>query len=189
MIEKAAAGNAAAFSEIYSVLRDPIYSFVYRMLNDTSTAEDICQEVFVFFIEHPDKYDVGRGSLFSFLCGVARNRVFAYLKRSGTGIVTQMPDTDDFAAPANGLGSSPLKQLLGNELSAKVSENVANLSPLQREAMILREIYDMSYEEIAKITETDLNTVRSRLYRARQRLVRELVPYLSNEEEKYNAMR
>ena len=83
LIEKAAEGDAAAFGKIYFLLRDPIYGFAFRMLGENSTAEDITQETFVFFIENSKKYQAERGSLLSFLCGVARNRILHHLRKNG----------------------------------------------------------------------------------------------------------
>ncbi len=56
------------------------------------------------------------------------------------------------------------------------------LSPFQREVLLLREIEDLSYDEIAKITETSVGVVKGRLYRARQTLAVELTPYVKSEE-------
>lgn len=185
LIEKAARGDTAAFGEIYYALGDSIYGFAYRMTNKKSLAEDITQEVFMFFVEHPEKYDAERGSLFSFLCGVARNRVLNFLKKSGTRLETNSFEAKDVENLSNGNGHSPLKVLLDKEISAKIEECVAELSLFQREVLILRELEDLSYEEIAEITETDIGVVKSRLYRARRNLARELAPYLADEKEKY----
>ncbi len=185
LIEKAVEGDAEAFGEIYFLLRDAIYGFAFRMTNETSIAEDITQEVFMFFIKFPDNFDSSRGTLFSFLCGVARNKVFNHLKKSGTRLETNNFETEDFENLTNGNGKSPLQILLDNEFSVKVEECAAKLSPFQREVLILREMEDLSYEEIAKITETDIGVVKSRLYRARRALANELAPYLEkNKEEK-----
>ncbi len=75
MIERAGNGDKEAFGEIYFLLKDSIYGFAYRMTNKTSIAEEITQEVFIFFIENSDKYSSEKGTLFSFLCGVARKMV------------------------------------------------------------------------------------------------------------------
>ena len=183
MIERAVEGDAEAFGEIYFKLRDAIYGFSLRMLNENAIAEDVTQEVFMFFIKHPEKFDASRGTLFSFLCGVARNKVFNYLKKSGTRLETNNFETEDFENLSNGNGRTPLKELLDKEFSAKVEESVAKLSPFQREVLILREMQDFSYEEIAEITESEIGVVKSRLYRARRALANELAPYLKNDEE------
>jgi RNA polymerase sigma-70 factor (ECF subfamily) len=108
------------------------------------------------------------------------------LKKSGTRLETNNLETEDFENFKN--GSSPLKILLEKEFSAKVEESVAALSPFQREVLILREMEDLTYEEIAEVTETDIGAVKSRLYRARRRLAETLAPYMKNEEKKYYEM-
>ena len=183
VIERAVAGDAEAFGEIYFGLRDAIYGFSLRMTNGSGIAEDVTQEVFMFFIKYPEKFDASRGSLFSFLCGVARNKIYNYLKKSGTRLEENNFETEDFENLTNGCEKSPLTDLLDKEFSAKVAECVAKLSPFQREVLILREMQDFSYEEIAEITQSEIGVVKSRLYRARRALANELAPYLKNDEE------
>ncbi len=183
LIESAAKGDAAAFGKIYILLRDPIYGFAFRMLGDGSTAEEITQETFVFFIENLKKYQKERGSLLSFLCGVARNRIMHYLRNNGNKFEVSRDDSDDFVEPFDESGSSPLEILLEHELEIKVRESLAKLPPLQREAIILREMHELSYEEIAKITGDDINAVKVRLFRARRNLARRIAPYLKGKKE------
>ena len=184
LIEKAVEGDAEAFGEIYFLLRDAIYGFALRMTNETAIAEDITQEVFMFFIKFPEKFDSSRGTLFSFLCGVARNKIYNHLKKSGTRLETNNFETKEFENLTNGNGKSPLTNLLDKEFSVKVAESIGKLSPFQREVLILREMEEFSYEEIAGITESEIGVVKSRLYRARRALANKLAPYLKNDEEK-----
>lgn len=188
LIEKAIDGDEEAFGEIYFALRDSIYGYARRMIGETAAAEDITQEVFMFFVKHPRKFDASRGTLFSFLCGVARNKVFNYLKKSGTKFEAGNYETEDFDEPINTSEKSPLTILLDREFAAKVEECVANLAPLQREALILREMEDFSYSEIARLTESEIGIVKSRLSRARRALARELAPYMKNEKEYFYEM-
>ena len=185
MIEKAVGGDREAFGEIYFLLRDSIYGFAYRMTNETWIAEEITQEVFMFFIKYPAKFDESRSSLFTFLCGVTRNKVLNYLKKSGTRLESNGFETKDFENRTNGNGKSPLKNLLDKEFSRKVEESLKKLSPFQRETLILREMEVFSYEEIAEITGTEIGVVKSRLYRARRALAKELAPYLAEKESIY----
>lgn len=189
LIEKAAEGDPVAFGEIYFLLRNPIYGFVYRMLNETGAAEDITQEVFIFFIEHPKKYEPLRGSLHSFLCGVARNRIMHHLRKSGNRPEINRDETEDYREPKDEIGGDPLGNLLNQELAEKVEESIGKLPPLQREVVILREIEELSYEEIAGITQTELGTVKVRLHRARRALAERLSPYLMKKKEKCYEMR
>lgn len=162
-------------------MRDSIYGFAYRMTGETGVAEDITQEVFVFLVENPRKYDPERGSLFSFLCGVARNRVLNHLKKSGTRLESNFSEPGGLENRPKGGERSPLRLLLDKEIAAKVEDGIQNLSPFQREVLLLREMEELSYEEIAEITRTDVGVVKGRLYRARRALAEELAPYLKEE--------
>ena len=181
LIEKAIDGDAAAFGKIYFLLRDPIYGFAFRMLGENAAAEDITQETFVFFIENSKKYQAERGSLIAFLCGVARNRIMHHLRKNKDRLDFSREASDDFIEPPDEIGHSPLEVLLEHELEIKVNEGLAKLPPLQREAIILREMQELSYEDIAKITGDDINAVKVRLYRARRNLARRIAPYLKAE--------
>lgn len=189
LIEKARKGDKEAFGEIYFRLKDSIYGFSFRMTNENSIAEEIMQEVFIFFIENSEKFDSEKGTLFSFLCGVARNKVLNYLKKSGTRLEANNFESEDFENYANANGNSPLKNLLEKEFSAKIEEYVAELSPFQREVLLLREVEDLSYEEIALITETSAGVVKGRLHRARRTLAQRLAPYVKSEEVLYEVHR
>lgn len=183
LITRACNGDSEAFSKIYIVLKGSIYGFAYRMTNQVSISEEITQEVFMFFIKNPDKYKSECGSLFLFLCGVARNKILNHLKKSGTRLEINDFETGQLENLTSGKGNSPLKTLLNKEFSEKLEECVARLSPFQREVLLLREMEELSYEEIAKITETDVGVIKSRLHRARRSLANELAPYLNGENE------
>ena len=189
LIEKACRGDKEAFGEIYFSLKDSIYGFAFRMTNKQTIAEEITQEVFIFFIENPEKFDSDKGMLFSYLCGVARNKILNHLKKSGTRLEENNFETEHFELHANSNGNSPLKNLLEKEFSAKVLEIVAELSPLQREVLLLREVEDLSYEEIAEITKTNVGVVKGRLHRARRTLAKEFAPYAKSEEVLYEVHR
>lgn len=183
LIERSCAGDAEAFNEIYFLLKDSIYGFAFRMTKQNQIAEEITQEVFMFFIENSDKYETKKGSLFSFLCGVTRNKVLNYLKKSGTRLESNNLDAESFENITKDNGNSPFKKLLDKEFFKKIEESVSELSPLQREVILLREMDDLSYEEIADITQSNIGVVKGRLYRARQTLAKKLAPYIKNEEE------
>ncbi len=183
LIERAFEGDAAAFGKIYFLFRDPIYGFAFRMLGEKSAAEDITQETFIFLIENSKKYQKERGSLLSFLCGVARNRILHHLRKNGNSLEVSREEIVDYAEPKNEPGRDPLEILLERELEIKVAEGITELPPLQREVIILREMHELSYDDIAKITGDDINAVKVRLYRARRNLARRIAPYLKTEKE------
>jgi RNA polymerase sigma-70 factor (ECF subfamily) len=186
LIDKAINGDASAFSEVYFALRGSVYGFAYRMLRKTELAEDFTQETFIFLIENPNKFSAERGELLPFLCGIVRYKIIQYFRKHGTKFEVFEEDLskyDDFESSEN-----PLNHLLTIELTEKIEEEIAELPPLQREVLILREIEELSYQEIAQVTDTDLNQVKVRLHRARKALANQLKPYLAGNEENYYEM-
>ena len=103
-------------------------------------------------------------------------------QKSGTRLETQNLELDDLGTMTNKNGSSPVGDLLDKEFSKKLKDCVMNLSPLQREVLLLRETEELSYREIAEITDTNIGVVKGRLHRARQMLVKELAPYVKGDE-------
>jgi RNA polymerase sigma-70 factor (ECF subfamily) len=115
--------------------------------------------------------------MLTFLCAVARNHTMNYLRRNKRLI------EDDFAQVAQSDerrdddALDPLSVLLDEELTAEVNAAIDALPPLQREVIILRELEELSYEEMASATGVEVSVIKARLHRARQSLVRRLAPY------------
>jgi RNA polymerase sigma factor (sigma-70 family) len=178
IINRALNGDAGAFGEIYLTLRGSLFGFAYRMLRETSLAEDVTQETFMFLLNNPQRFDSEKGELLSFLCGVARNKIIQHLRKHSTKFefyeddLTKFDEADDFRR-------NPLEVLLKEELTEKIEEIIANLPVAQREVLILREIEGLPYSEIADITDAELGQVKIRLHRARKSLANELRPYLA----------
>ncbi len=179
LVKSAVEGDASAFNEVYLLFRDSVYSFANRMLGVGAAAEDITQETFMFLLEHPEKYLRERGSLKSFLCGVARNRILHYLRKHEKNLEISWDEDEDFIEPVDTNRLDPLLILLEKEFMLKVEESLASLPPLQREVVILRELEELSYEEIAEISGENINTVKVRLHRARRTLAKLLISYVN----------
>lgn len=189
MIRAAARGDAAAFSRLYHQHRDRVYGFAYRMLHSQQVAEDITHEAFLVLIEHPERYSPERGSLLTFLCAVARNHILKHFHRQGYEMTERDDDGPDVLERADEQERDPLGHLLDRELAARVNASVAALPPLQREVILLREFQELSYEEISQVTGAELNTVKSRLRRARQSLAQRLAPYITEDSKGYELRR
>jgi len=183
LIEKIARGDEPAFSEIYSRYRDRVYGFTYRMTFNQSVAEDITHETFLVLIENSERYRQERGSVLTFLCAVARNRVMNHL-RLKHNTDAGFDDFENFDACEDETKSNPLKDLLNQELAVRINECIAELPPLQREVIILREFEELSYQEIAHVTGADASAVKARLYRARQTLAKGLAGYINPAKDK-----
>lgn len=180
LLNRASRGDEAAFLLLYERHRDAVFRFAYRMLGVTAQAEDVTQDCFLSLIRRPGGFDAERASLRTYLLAAARNLSLKTLRRQGQEVALE-----DFAEEMQQAGGAqePLRKLLDEELAFEVSRAVANLPPLQREALLLFEYEELSLKEIAAVVETDVGTVKARLHRARQRLRRELEPYMKGEQE------
>ena len=191
LISKALTGDSAAFSEIYFALRDSIFRFAYRMIGEASAAEDITHDVFIFLIENPQKYRAERGTLPAFLCGVARNQIMHRLRKTRIQPEICREDFDDFVELKDENIYDPLNNLLAEELAEILEEETSKLSPILREVILLREMQELSYAEIAEITGAETGAVKLRLHRARKILASRLASYFNKQlkEKKYEVCR
>lgn len=190
LIRAATLGDASAFSELYGLHRDRVYGFAYRMLGAQAVAEDVTHEAFLVLIEHPERYSPERGSVLTFLCAVARNRIMNHFRRSGQELMDQNSnETGDFAEQEDEAERDPLRNLLDQELAARVNAALKMLPPTQREVIVLREFQELSYGEIANVIGAEVNVVKARLHRARQSLAQRLAPYINADRRQYELRR
>jgi RNA polymerase sigma-70 factor (ECF subfamily) len=169
-------GDAAAFAQLYRTFSGPVYRFALLRSGAPETADDIVQDVFTGLFTGNLQYDPLRGSLQPFLIGVARNLLLKRDEaRARTVPLPESPDGEDQPGEAEDLSASPLQRLLQEETAEAVRCALARLKPHYRDVVILFEMHDLSYVEIAQICAIDIGTVRSRLSRARSHLARLLV--------------
>jgi RNA polymerase sigma-70 factor (ECF subfamily) len=153
------------FRAIFDQYKDTVYRFAWRMTNSPTAAEDIAQEVFLSLLRYPDRFDPTRGAFRPFLLAVARNLA---LKRYRDEDRWDVLEDEHFHAPPFDIERGETGMIVG--------EAVNSLPPLQREVLILAEYEDLSLEEIARTVDSEIGTVKSRLYRARENLRRMLAP-------------
>jgi RNA polymerase sigma-70 factor, ECF subfamily len=166
LLEQAANGNTAAFQILYERYRDPIFRFAYRLLGSVEAAEDVAHDCFLGLIRKPGRFDSTRASLRTYLYAAARNQ--AAKRYQSFGRETAIDELADEPQSADRQG--PIAMVLDDELAAEVERAIASLPPLQREALILFEYDDLSLAEIAAVVGADTGTVKSRLFRAREKL-------------------
>jgi RNA polymerase sigma-70 factor (ECF subfamily) len=174
LLDRVRRGDGAAFIEIYERYKDGVFRFAYHLLDSAERAEDVTQECFIGLMRSPARFDSRRASLRTYLYSAARNLAFKQFRNLSGEVPLEDRNSGD--SPSS---SGPLHELLAEELSAEVQKAIAGLAPLQREAIILFEYEGQSLADIAAIAGTDVGTVKSRLYRARDRLRRDLAPYLN----------
>jgi RNA polymerase sigma-70 factor (ECF subfamily) len=174
-------GSAVAFEQLYRRHQGPLYRFALLRCSSAATAADIVQEVFLALLSDTLKFDPSRGALQGFLFGVTRNLLLkqheAGRRYVSNSCVVDSDDADEVVADAS---DGPLAKLLANEAAENVRRVLQKISPHYRDVLILYEMHDLSYVEIAQICDIDLGTVRSRLSRARAKLAQLLLPEVSD---------
>lgn len=155
-------GSREAFDELYERYRSPLYGFFRRRLDGEGRAEDLAQETFLAVIRSVERYEP-RALVRTYLYAIAMKLLMSERrKRRPDG-----PDIDSITEPvAHGSTESDLW----------LREGLQKLSEMEREILMLREYEQLSYGEIAEVLQLPLNTVRSRLFRARMALKEHLAP-------------
>lgn len=166
------------FRTAFCAHKDVLYRFVYRMTGSASGAEDVVQDCFLALWRKPAAYDPTRGTLRAFLLGIARNLV---LKRWRDEHPHDSLDEDSSVC-------EPI-DLLSIERAEMVARAVQMLPPLQREAIVLAEYEEMTLQEIADATDSEVAGVKSRLHRARTNLRRRLAPLFEERSTAYGTQR
>ena len=149
-------GSAEAFSELFHRYRQPIFAFFHRRLCDPAHAEELAQEAFLALIRSAAHYEP-RALFRTYLYAVA----FKILRAHRQKIIFRAAF---FAAPTGKQDSASQDK---TEAALLVRQAIAKLDPTDREILLLREFEQLSYAEIADLLRLPINTVRSRLFRAR----------------------
>src|SRR6185436_10552527 len=147
LLKRANKGDEAAFLLLYERHRAALFRFAYRMLNSVHAAEDITQDCFLSLIRQPERFNAARASLQTYLFAMGRNLVLKHFRDSGYEVtVDDLPEE-----PILRHTPEPLDLLLSEEVSSKVRQAMADLPPLQREALVLFEYEELSLAEIAAV--------------------------------------
>jgi len=175
LLARMRAGDEEAFLQLYQRHRVPMFRFAFRMLGTTDQAEDVTHDCFLSLIRDSNGFDPDRGSLRTYLYAAVRNLALKRFRHLENEVGGKMLEEK----AACGLTEEPLRHLLAEELSGEVRQAISRMSPLQREVVLLFEYEEQSLIEIASIVGADVGTVKSRLFRGRESLRRELAPYLN----------
>ena len=175
LLRRAAKGDEEAFALLYRRHQAAMYRFALRMTGNTWAAEEIVQDVFMTLMRVPKKYDSTRGTLGGFLYGIARNRVMKHLERLPREVSLEEKN-EDGSGPGIVLqdASTPATQAEKRERADHVRAAVLDLPPDFREAVVLCELEELSYEEAAQTVGCPIGTIRSRLHRGRALLMARL---------------
>ena len=157
-----------------------IYNLCYRFTNSPDDAQDLTQEVFIRVYRTMGSYNVEKGAFTTWLTTLTRNLLVDHFRRSKQDRITDSIDAglreeDDSLSLSDRLEDprpSPDDRLASKEAQKMVQAALARLSPDLREAVILRDLQDMDYKEIATVLRVPEGTVKSRINRGRMELAR-----------------
>ena len=169
-------GDARAFETLYDRRQGGIFRYALRMSGSQSIAEDVTQEVFLSLIRDRSDYQASRGTVKSYLYGMARYRLLRRLQRERRHVSLDTSDGGADEAALDDLRShyDPFRELVHEEVVGLVRQAVLSLPEHFREVIVLCYLQEMNYAEAAEIIGCPIGTVRSRLARARTLLTSKL---------------
>jgi RNA polymerase sigma-70 factor (ECF subfamily) len=157
-----------------------VYAICYRFTGDAAEAEDITQDVFLKVYRNLSSFEAGKGSFQTWITTLTRNLLVDNYRRTKLDRATDSMDEslssdDDGPTMADRLADTRQNQeqrFAGLELKAAIQHALMKVSPELREAVILRDLEDMDYKEIAVVLKIPEGTVKSRISRGRAELAR-----------------
>lgn len=173
MVRRCRAGDGTAWEDIISLYSRRIFNLAYRFTSNREAAEDLTQEVFVRIYRTLEQFDAKQGDLQNWLMRLARNLIIDdYRKRQRNPQDSHAEDVDEHAFHLHSPNRSPQKDLERGELSAQVQQGIDKLPSDLRTCVILRDIEELSYQEIVDLLEIPEGTVKSRINRGRIELAK-----------------
>jgi len=173
LVRRCRAGDGAAWEEIVQTYSRRIYNLAYRFTSRTDSAEDLTQDVFIRVYRSLDQYDAKQGDLQNWLMRLARNLIIDdYRKRQRAPQDQAADDLEDHKYHLRSADSSVQREMERRELGAQVQAGIDKLSADLRTCVILRDIEELSYQEIVDLLKIPEGTVKSRINRGRIELAK-----------------
>ena len=180
LVRRCIGGDAAAWEEIVQRYHRRIYNVCYRFAGDAENAQDLTQEVFIKMYRTLNTYDSGKGAFMTWVTTITRNLLVDHFRKSkGDRLtdsidqpVSEHEDAQPLSAQIADTGLPPDAAVQSRETGEMVHLALQKLSPELREAVILRDLQDMDYREIASALRVPEGTVKSRINRGRAELAR-----------------
>ena len=182
LVQRAQQGDLAAYDELVRRYQERIYATVYHMTANHEDAGDLAQETFIKAYQALKSFK-GDSSFYTWVYRIAVNKTINFLKQRKNRVQMSLNDMDFNAEHDPDLVAlisekTPRREANLTELQEKLNEAMQKLSEPHRLAVTLHDVQGMSHEEIAKVMDCNIGTVRSRLFYARQQLQAYLSDYL-----------
>jgi len=172
LLQLALDGNEDAFTALYRRRQGPVYRFALHMSGSPQVAEEVTQEVFLFLLQRGHDFDPERAALGAYLFGVARNYVRRAMEKSYSEAAKTTPAEDD--DPNLVTDFDPVRDIARRQTSKAVWKAVLSLPEHYREVVVLCDLQEQTYADAAQALGCALGTVRSRLHRAHEMLMKKL---------------
>ena len=180
LVRRCIAGDSSAWEEIVQRYHRRIYNICYRFAGTSDDAQDLTQEVFIKMYRTLNSYDSGKGAFMTWVTTVTRNLLVDHFRKTKQDRITDSLDTvpseHEDAQPLSSqipdLSRSADEHVQSRETREAVHQALQKLSPELREAVILRDLQDMDYRDIAGALKVPEGTVKSRINRGRAELAR-----------------
>ncbi|HEV2234541.1 MAG TPA: RNA polymerase sigma factor [Terriglobia bacterium] len=175
LVQRCLAGENSAWEDLLKLHTRKIFNLCYRFTGRPSEAEDLTQEIFIKIFQTLRSYDVAQGTFATWLSRVARNHLVDHYRRTKKDRITSSLDEEEGAIERTpSLTAGPGAQVESRERKELLQMGLDKLSPDLREAVILRDLNDLDYDEIARVLGVPQGTVKSRINRGRLELARVL---------------
>jgi len=180
IVRRCIAGDSAAWEEIVRTYHRRIYNLCYRFAGSGDDAEDLTQEVFIKVFRTLSSYDSSKGAFITWVTTMTRNLLVDHFRRTRqdrmTDSLDSAPSDHEDAMPLSGQledqSAPPDAHVRSREAKEAVHAALGKLSPELREALILRDLQDFDYKDIAQVLKVPEGTVKSRINRGRAELAR-----------------
>jgi len=182
LVARCAAGDATAWEQLVRQQTRRVYNLCYRFTGSATDAEDLAQEVFLKVYRTLGSYDPDKAQFTTWLTTVTRNLLVDHFRRTkqdrATDSIDEAGEAEDegprLSERIEDKGPTPEERVSVQQTQRRVHEGLQELSPELREAVILRDLQDMDYKEIAAALKVPEGTVKSRINRGRAELARVL---------------
>lgn len=184
LVRRLRAGDEAAYESLLLLFQQPVYNLAFRLLNDPGDASDVVQEVFLKVfrnVSHFRRQSSLKTWIYRITVNEAHNqrRWFFRHRSREVGLDQEPEQTCTRNVPDS--ERSPFDCAFDREKHELIENALARINPLFREVVVLRDVEDLSYEEIAEVLQLSLGTVKSRILRGREALREELTARLEPE--------
>ena len=172
-------GSEDAYELLVARFQQPVYNLVYRLLSDPGESYDVVQEVFLKIFRNIATFR-NQSSLKTWIYRIAVNEVHNYRRwfyrhrRQEVILEDEIEGGKNFGDTVPDRGRTPYDYALNGEKRVMIEDALAHINPMFRAAVVLRDVEELSYEEIADVLDISLGTVKSRITRGREAMRREL---------------